>query len=286
MQQSPISITPSPSTPPTLLRYDLDAAVTAFSTTRIAPAGLWGDKDLPHYKGDEAAYAAFNVTDYCGDRPERVAQCRKWLCDELHITTEGLWLPHQVHSARVTQVDKPLAALDTAARRKALDGTDALITDLGGICIGISTADCVPVLLYDSARHAIAAIHSGWRGTVQGIIPTTVRAMTEAYGTQPETLHAVIGPAISLEAFEVGDEVVEQFVAAGFPATVISRAYGPKAHIDLPAACAWQLMEAGVPLEGIAASGLCTWSHSDLLFSARRLGIRSGRIYTGIILRD
>ncbi len=92
-----------------------------------------------------------------------------------------------------------------------LEGVDALVTDIPGYCLCVSTADCVPVLLYDTRKKVVAAIHAGWRGTVARIVEKTVSVMDNQYGSQGKDLIACIGPSISLEAFEVGDEVYDAF---------------------------------------------------------------------------
>ena len=156
------------------------------------------------------------------------------------------------------------------------------MTNLPGLCIGVSTADCIPVLLYDEQQHAACAVHAGWRGTVQRIVDHAVTAMQLSYGTDPAQLRAVIGPGISLDSFEVGDEVYDSFAAAGFEMAAISR-HDEKWHIDLPVCNQIQLQEAGV--RAIYLSGICTYQHADRYFSARRLGIQSGRIFTAIMLK-
>lgn len=260
-------------------------SVKAFSTTRISP--------FPTSADDMActdSYAAFNVTDYCGDAPARVERNRQWLATELGIAPERIVMPHQTHSARVAVVGEQTMELTPADRRAQLDGTDALITNVKGVCIGVSTADCVPILLYDAERGACAAVHAGWRGTVKRIPALTIEAMHEAFGTRAEAVQAIIGPSISQQAFEVGDEVVEAFREADFDTSALVRrmAMHPggevKAHIDLWAANAMLLEAAGVQMEHIRVSGICTYAHHDTFFSARRLGIRSGRIFTGIMM--
>lgn len=151
------------------------------------------------------------------------------------------------------------------------------------VCIGVSTADCIPILLYDPEHHAAAAVHAGWRGTVMRIAEKSIRQMTLDYGTRPELLEAVIGPGISQEAFEVGDEVYDAFREAGFPMSEIARKQ-EKWHIDLWAANYLQLENCGLRINHIQVSGICTYRHCEEYFSARRLGIASGRIFTGIIL--
>jgi len=109
------------------------------------------------------------------------------------------------------------------------------VTDIPGCCICISTADCIPILLYDKQHQAIAAVHAGWRGTVNFIVGHTLERMRAVYGTVGEEVVACIGPGISLESFEVGDEVYEAFRLNGFDMSRIScrNANTGKFHIDL-----------------------------------------------------
>lgn len=116
------------------------------------------------------------------------------------------------------------------------------------------------------------------------IVEQSIARMTEVYGTNPADLIAQIGPGIHLESFEVGDEVYQAFEDAGFPMEKISKKY-EKWHIDLPECNRLQLISAGVPESQVSVSPVCTYMQSDTYFSARRLGIESGRIFTGIILR-
>jgi copper oxidase (laccase) domain-containing protein len=111
-----------------------------------------------------------------------------------------------------------------------------------------------------------------------------VETMRDTYGTAPADLQAVIGPGISLDSFEVGDEVYNQFLSAGFDMQPISRR-DAKWHIDLPMCNRLQLMEAGIPSNNIQMTNICTYQQYDRYFSARRLGIQSGRIYTGILIK-
>ena len=114
------------------------------------------------------------------------------------------------------------------------------------------------------------------------IVRQTVQAMQARLGTQAADLRAVIGPGISLQAFEVGQEVYDAFLAAGFPMESIAVRHD-KWHIDLWEANRLQLKEAGV--QDIQIAGVCTYTHPDLYYSARRLGIQAGRILNGIMLR-
>lgn len=261
---------------PQLLYYKMGEKVTAFSSTRYGGCS-------------EGNYSSFNVNRYCGDHEECIARNMQSLKNLLNVSQ--VVMPHQVHGTEVFQLKHPAPWEDMA---DDLEGVDALITDVKGVCIGVSTADCIPVLLYDEAHHAAAAIHAGWRGTVKRIAEKAVRSMRGAFGTQPDLLRAVIGPGISLASFEVGDEVYDQFRIAGFPMDCIARRYpvlppaggtegGFKWHLDLPLCNRLQLEAVGV--RQIEMSGICTYQQSDGYFSARKLGVNSGRILTGIVLR-
>ena len=255
-----------------LLTYPLPHAVRAFSTTR-------------HGGCSTGAYASMNCTSYTGDDPACVERNRSLLRSQLP-GCEALLMPVQTHSTHSLAIGSDFLQLTDTARHERLHDVDALLTDRPGLCIAVSTADCIPVLLYDAAHQAVAAIHCGWRGIVQGILPQTLARMQALYGTTGAHLHAVLGPGISLSAFEVGAEVYDAFLRAGFPMPSISEWHPDtqRWHLDLPAACHHQLTQFGVPTPQIHHSDLCTFSHPDTFFSARRHGIRSGRILSGIYL--
>ena len=255
-----------------MLEYGLNKShsnIFSFSTTR-------------HGGYSEGTYASFNCNDYCGDDLERVAQNQVLLREALPGNPE-LIIPHQVHKTEIAVIGDDFLSLDAAARKERLEGIDALVSACKGICLCISTADCIPVLCYDSRNQVIAAVHAGWRGTVARIVEKTLAQMQGCYGTDPADVHAVIGPGISLQSFEVGDEVYDAFSVAGFDMDRIARRYS-KWHIDLWEANRLQLVSKGVSPAHIEVSGVCTYLQNEDFFSARRLGIRSGRILTGIMI--
>ena len=255
---------------PQLDYYDMGPGVVAFSSTR-------------HGGCSKGNYAAFNINRSCGDAEDDICKNREALCQLLDISNDHLIMPHQVHLTKTIKIDEPFLELNATERQEALEGVDALMTNLRGVCIGVSTADCIPVLLYDKEKHAVCAIHAGWRGTVKRIVMKAVEAMTAAYGTNPKQLIAQIGPGISLDSFEVGDEVYEAFAKEGFDMSAISRKE-EKWHINLPECNRLQLMASGVEPQKVTVSPVCTYKQADDYFSARRLGINSGRIFTGIML--
>lgn len=258
---------------PQLLAYDLSPEVIAFSTTRHGGYG----------KGN---YGEFNINPYCGDSPEAISQNRKALCGKLGIEESALLFPHQVHESRGMVVDKDFLELPELRRKEKLDGFDYIATQESGLCIGISTADCVPVLIYFDNPQAVVAIHAGWRGTMKRITLNAVENLKKRMGLNTANCKAVIGPSISYQAFEVGEDVYEVFRNEGFDMSKIAGRMNGKWHIDLWKANAMQLECAGICADNISAAGICTYNNPTDFFSARRLGTNSGRIFSGIIIRQ
>ena len=192
---------------------------------------------------------------------------------------------HQVHGSRVAIIDRPWMT------REELEGYDAFITNLPGVAIGVRTADCVPILLYDPVRRVIAAVHSGWKGTVLRVSQGAIDMMEEVFGTAPEDLLAVIGPCIGPDSFQVGEEVAEKFKDAGFPMPLIWTFQGPGDgtpmsgghHIDLVKANEWLLLERGLREENIRVDAIDTY-RDPAFFSARREGVQCGRNINAIKL--
>ena len=191
---------------------------------------------------------------------------------------------HQVHGSRVAVVERWMT-------RAELEGFDAFVTNVPGLALGVRTADCVPVLLYDPVHRAIAAVHAGWKGTVQHISHRAIEMMVSRYGCEPSGMRAVIGPAIGPDSFQVGEEVVAKFSEAGFPIEDVLSFRGegdgsPMSgghHIDLFRANAWLLEKAGIQPGNISVCGLDTYT-DESFFSARREGPACGRNINSIRL--
>lgn len=233
-------------------------------------------------------YASFNCTPYTGDDTECVRKNQEALHAALPVYPQELIIPFQTHSTDSLVIDETYQHATCSERHSMLQGIDALITDMPGYCICISTADCIPILLYDKQHRIVAAVHAGWRGTVNRILAKTLHRMQAAYGTEGKDIIACIGPGISLASFEVGDEVYEAFRAESFPMEYISvwKPETHKHHIDLWAANRLQLSDFGVPPRQIENAGICTYEQHEDFFSARRLGIKSGRILSGIMINQ
>ncbi|GAB3775064.1 hypothetical protein GCM10028818_18650 [Spirosoma horti] len=153
-------------------------------------------------------------------------------------------------------------------------GYDALITNKPGLLIGVTVADCVPILIYDPEHKAVAAIHAGWRGTVGGIVTKTLIQMQQQFGTNAGQCYAYVGTCIDACAFEVGPEVAEQFDTAFKRADADS----DKSFVDLKAANAHLLVTAGIPERQIEVSIFSTIIHNDTYFSYRAEQGQTGRM--------
>lgn len=257
-----------------MIFHNLHTQITAFSTTRNGGVS----------KGD---YASMNCTPYTGDDLEAVQRNQELLCTALHIEKEQLIIPYQTHSVNALVIDKEFLQQNAEKQIEQLQNIDALITQEKGVCLCVSTADCTPILLYDRKQQVIAAIHAGWRGSVNYIVRKTLEQMNRLYNTQGEDIFAAIGPCIGFDAFEVGDEVYDAFKQNDFPMEYISgwKPETHKWHIDLQMANSVQLIDFGVPTEQIDICDICTFTHYEKFFSARRLGIKSGRILSGIFMK-
>ena len=169
----------------------------------------------------------------------------------------------QVHGDEVRVVNEPGDAGDSNIN------ADAIISKLGGVLIGVKTADCVPVLIGDPVTGAFASVHAGWRGTVRRIVQNTIRRMNEEFGVEPDHLVCAIGPAASGRRYEVGGEVIESFADHKDPEKYFQPTRDGHATIDLHWVNRDQLEELGVSASNIFATGLCTIERTDLFFSSR-----------------
>ncbi len=176
---------------------------------------------------------------------------------------ERLVLAKQEHTAAVMAVDENDAD-------KTFDfGVDGLVTNCKNLALGVFTADCVPVLLYDPVKAVIGAVHSGWRGTVQKICKNAVLLMAEKYGCIPENIRAVIGPSIGKCCFEIGDDTAEEIKSA-FP-YVYHKYVVPKNGkflADNSGLVEYTLKEYGVTM--VDKSCECTYCNNDMFFSHRK----------------
>ena len=216
---------------------------------------------------------------YTGNQSDLVKYSKNQLANLLGIKSENLVFPRQTHSANVKRID---SIHDTE-----ITDTDALITSMHGICICIQTADCVPVILYDPVHHTIGVIHAGWRGTFNEITAKTVTAMSREFHSSPSEIYAAIGPSIGPGNYETGDDVAELF-RKKYPEWEdrIIQKKALRSHLDLWETNRLQLVREGLQSSSIQVHGRCTYELGNLFYSARREGVETGRMATGIILKE
>jgi uncharacterized protein, YfiH family len=231
-------------------------------------------------------YASWNLSPFSGDISENFVQNKEILCQQLGITEEKLIIPFQTHGTEIREIDEDFFRLSPNAKSEFLNAVDAIYTRLHQVCIGVTTADCVPLIFFDPVRKAVAVAHAGWRGTCGRIAEKTVMSMIQKYNCKTTDILVTIGPSISAQVYEIGDEVVGNFEMAGFEMTSIIQKRDKKIYLDLWKANQQSLIKIGIPEENIEISGICTFTEHEKFFSARRLGIKSGRMLSGIMLKN
>lgn len=215
-----------------------------------------------------APFASLNLSAHVGDEPERVNENLNRLHRALGLERSATVDASQAQADQVAIV----TAQDRGTRIKGVDG---LITNRRGVNLMLRFADCVPILLYDPAHHAIGIAHAGWRGTVNKVLTNTVNAMSEAFQTGARDLVACIGPSIGPCCYEIGADVqarVEQAYPDSY--ALLLRRNG-STHLDLWQANASQLHALGV--EQIDVAEVCTSDHTQDFFSWRRENANTGR---------
>lgn len=242
-----------------ILKLDAGRGVLAFSTLRgCKGSGMEFDP-----------YAGFSVCHYTGGEAGAVAECRRELAEYVGVDVDKLVIPRQTHSVNVAFVGDEIPDPE---------GVDALVTCRDDVALVVNTADCLPVVLSDGRNGVAGVAHCGWRGLYDGIIAETIRVM-ESHGAVAGDIHAAIGPGICADCYEVDDDFAGKFDARYGESGCVVRKYGEKPHVNLQAVAKYQLKSCGIADENIFLSPECSKCGTDL-FSARKLGVKSGRIAT------
>jgi YfiH family protein len=187
---------------------------------------------------------------------------------------------NQVHGENIITVD------DLNFRDVRTVHADAMMTAVPGIAIGVETADCVPVLLFDPVKPAVAAVHAGWRSTVKKIVQKAVHRMHEEYRSEPARLIAAIGPAIGPECYEVDEAVMGPVRDAfSFWKEVSAPRGDDRWSLDLAKANKLELLQIGLEEKNIHMLGFCTSCRRDLFYSYRAEG-RTGRMLSVIMIKS
>jgi polyphenol oxidase len=273
--------------------------VHGFSTRVGGTSRAYGKRDLNlgFTKDDSKAAVARNRALFLRELADGGTQQSEVPASPWHLVTL-----RQVHSDIIHCID--------SVPDEVLVG-DGLLTSSPGLLLAIQTADCIPIILADSKRHAIGVFHAGWRGTAKRIVEKGMGEMRRYFGSKPRDLKAAIGPGVHGCCYDVGEEVRAKFesqfsyaaslfrevkesdpVREKYPLLFLTaRAPGhgelpPKLFLDLVEANCRQLLAAGVPRKAIEASPLCTSCRSDLLFSYRAEKGKTGRMMSVAGIRE
>lgn len=190
----------------------------------------------------------------------------------------------QVHGNNVRLLKR--GEVPAGASEQKPDG-DAIVSNQPGLALAVMVADCVPILLVDQVRGAAAAIHAGWRGTCARVVQAAIDTMQCEFATDPRDLVAAIGPSAGPDDYEVGESLVDAFIAAGHSRADVARWFirtAAKPHLDLWSVNRDQLIASGVDAARIHVCGLSTVSHPDVFDSYRVDGERAGRMAAIIVV--
>ena len=214
----------------------------------------------------------FNLGQTAWDSEGNIEKNQLRFLSALNLDASSIAKLRQIHSCRIHIIK------EVSDKWNPPQG-DALITGGKDIALAVRTADCFPILIADRSGGHIAAVHSGWRGTLQQIVFHTVRLLQRSFSRNPSNLLVAIGPGIRSCCFEVGVDVYDRFKMS-LPETLpVRTASKPgKFLLDLPEILKRQLRKAGIHPKNIFDSGLCTCCNTDLFFSYRAEGDRSGRM--------
>jgi polyphenol oxidase len=228
----------------------------------------------------EGIYQGLNVGLGSHDNRDHVLENRRRVAGWFGINDTHLATVHQVHSPDVVAVSTPF---DVERPQ-----VDAMVTATPGLALGVLSADCGPILFADPTHRVIGAAHAGWKGALTGVLENTIEAMI-ALGAKRESIVATLGPSISANAYEVGPEFVERFIAhdSTYSAFFTPSAKPGHAMFDLPGLTVKRLRGAGIEADML---GICTYGDSQSFFSCRRTTHAGepdyGRQVSAIYLRE
>ena len=223
-----------------------------------------------------------------GDDPANVRENYRRMAAAIGFEAERMVLAKQTHTVNIRRVTEADAGKGYS-RERDYEDVDGLMTDVPGVTLVTSYADCVPLLFLDPVRRVIASSHSGWRGTAARMGLRTVEAMRDAYGCRAQDLLVGIGPSICQGCYEVGEEVAEAFARLDGPDHTMARPVEGKPGkylLDLQKANERILTEAGVEKRHIFTTDLCTCCNKALLFSHRGSKGRRGNMAAFLCLRE
>ncbi len=236
----------------------------------------------------EGYYASLNLSFTRGDEETCVRENFRRIAGAIGVSCEDMVLSRQTHTTnvrKVTEADRGSGILYPAS----YTDVDGLITDIPGICLVTSFADCVPLYFVDPVRKAIGLTHSGWRGTVGKIGKITVENMQKEFGSDPKDIVAAVGPSICQDCYEVSEDVIER-IRQNFDLSLWEKFFyrKPNGHYQLDL---WKMneeifLEAGLLPEHIAVTNACTHCNPKVFYSHRAMGEQRGNLCAFLALKE
>lgn len=241
-----------------ILKLEVGSGVVAFSTMR----GNVSTADASN------PYSRFNVCHYTGDDAAHISQCRSELAKLTEVSVDRLLIPRQTHSVNVVVVGLEIPDLE---------GVDGLVTRRDDVALVVNTADCLPIVFNDEEHGVIGIAHGGWRGLYGGILDETIAAMT-GLGAELRDIKVSIGPCICGDCYEVDEDFARRFKQRMGECVIESEKW-EKPHVDLRRSAVDSLEKIGLHKSQIKVVEECSRC-DERFFSARRMGVESGRIAT------
>ena len=235
----------------------------------------------------EGYYSSLNLSFDRGDDPARVLENFKRIGASMGVNVEDMVLSKQTHTTNVRVVTAEDKGKGIMQERNYTD-VDGMITNVPGICLVTSYADCVPLYFVDPVKKAIGLSHSGWRGTVGKIGKNTVQLMQENFGSKPEDLLAAVGPSVCMDCYEVSEDVIEQFKEAFEKKCwedLFYKKENGKYQLNLWKANELIFLESGILPEHMAITNVCTHCNSKILYSHRTMGNNRGNLCAFLALK-
>ena len=260
---------------------EMEGAVPYLSFPMFRDTGLVTDGFSTRLGGvSEGCFSSLNLSFDRGDDRAAVAENFRRMGEALGVRCEDMVLSQQTHTTNIRIVTDEDRGKGITRERDYTD-IDGLITNVPGICLVTTYADCVPLYFLDPVKKVIALSHSGWRGTVGKIGKKTVELMHDNFGSDPDDILAAVGPSVCQDCYEVSADVTDRFREVFDRSVWDELFYGKpdgKYQLDLWKANEKIFLEAGIRKEHIAVTNVCTHCNSGILYSHRAMGDKRGNL--------
>ena len=267
---------------------EMEGAVPYLSFPMFRDTGLVTDGFSTRLGGvSEGCFSSLNLSFDRGDDRAAVAENFRRMGEALGVRCEDMVLSQQTHTTNIRIVTDEDRGKGITRERDYTD-IDGLITNVPGICLVTTYADCVPLYFLDPVKKVIALSHSGWRGTVGKIGKKTVELMHDNFGSDPDDILAAVGPSVCQDCYEVSADVTDRFREV-FDRSVWDELFYEKSdgkyQLDLWKANEKIFLEAGIRKDHIAVTNVCTHCNSEILYSHRAMGDKRGNLCAFLALK-